>query len=168
MAGKRTQKPLPLVGVIMGSKSDWETLQHASATLNEFGVLHECRVLSAHRAPKALDEYVRGAEPRGIEVIIAGAGGAAHLAGVTAAATVIPVLGVPIESPALQGLDSLLSTVQMPAGVPVGTLGIGKSGATNAALLAVAMLGISRPDLRRRLRRHREHQTAQVLKQKLG
>jgi 5-(carboxyamino)imidazole ribonucleotide mutase len=151
----------------MGSKSDWETLQHASATLNEFGVAHECRVLSAHRTPDQLCDYARSAERRGMEVLIAAAGGAAHLAGVTAAYTVLPVLGVPIQSAALQGLDSLLSIVQMPGGIPVGTLAIGKAGAINAALLAVAILANSRPDLRRRLHRFRQHQAARVLAEKL-
>jgi 5-(carboxyamino)imidazole ribonucleotide mutase len=157
----------PVVGLILGSKSDWETLQHASATLNEFGVAHECRVLSAHRTPDQLCDYARSAEKRGLEVLIAAAGGAAHLAGVTAAYTVLPVLGVPIQSAALQGLDSLLSMVQMPGGIPVGTLAIGKAGAINAALLAVAILANSRPDLRRRLHRFRQHQAARVLAEKL-
>jgi 5-(carboxyamino)imidazole ribonucleotide mutase len=157
----------PLVGVIMGSKSDWETLQHASSTLNEFGVEHECRVLSAHRAPDRLCDYARSAEKRGLEVLIAAAGGAAHLAGVTAAYTVLPVLGVPIQSSVLQGLDSLLSIVQMPGGIPVGTLAIGRAGAVNAALLAVAILANSRPELRRKLHSFRERQAARVLAEKL-
>src|SRR5438132_545358 len=130
----------PLVAVIMGSKSDWETMRHADEILTRFGVAHECKVMSAHRTPAMTTEYATGAEGRGIEVIIAAAGGAAHLAGVVAAHTILPVLGVPIESPALKGMDSLLSTVQMPGGIPVGTLAIGKPGAINAALLAVAIL----------------------------
>jgi 5-(carboxyamino)imidazole ribonucleotide mutase len=157
----------PLVGVLMGSKSDWETMKHASETLARFGVAHECRVLSAHRTPAATAEYVTAAESRGMEVVIAAAGGAAHLAGVVAAYTLLPVLGVPIESPALKGLDSLLSTVQMPGGIPVGTLAIGKAGATNAALLAVAILGNKRSELRDRLRSFREEQAARVLEQTL-
>jgi 5-(carboxyamino)imidazole ribonucleotide mutase len=157
----------PLVGVLMGSKSDWETMRHASETLVRFGVAHECRVLSAHRTPAATAEYVTAAESRGIEVMIAAAGGAAHLAGVVAAHTLLPVLGVPIESAALKGLDSLLSTVQMPGGIPVGTLAIGKAGATNAALLAVAILGNKRSELRDRLRSFREEQAARVLEQTL-
>jgi 5-(carboxyamino)imidazole ribonucleotide mutase len=157
----------PLVGVLMGSKSDWETMKHASETLARFGVAHECRILSAHRTPAATAEYVTAAESRGIEVMIAAAGGAAHLAGVVAAHTLLPVLGVPIESAALKGLDSLLSTVQMPGGIPVGTLAIGKAGATNAALLAVAILGNKRSELRDRLRSFREEQAARVLEQTL-
>jgi len=157
----------PLVLVIMGSKSDWETMRHVAETLNRFGVPHECRVLSAHRAPVALTEYVTAAEGRGIEAIIAGAGGAAHLAGVIAAQTLVPVLGVPMESQALKGMDSLLSTVQMPAGIPVGTLAIGRAGATNAALLAVAMLANTRPDLRERLRQFRAEQTEKVVNERL-
>jgi 5-(carboxyamino)imidazole ribonucleotide mutase len=157
----------PLVGVLMGSKSDWETMRHTSETLTRFGVAHECRVLSAHRTPAATAEYVTAAESRGIEVVIAAAGGAAHLAGVVAAHTLLPVLGVPIESAALKGLDSLLSTVQMPGGIPVGTLAIGKAGATNAALLAVAILANKRSELRDRLRSFREEQAARVLEQTL-
>lgn len=153
----------PLVGVIMGSQSDWETLRHASETLVRFDVPHECRIVSAHRTPDWLRQYATEAEARGLEVIIAGAGGAAHLPGMTAAQTVLPVLGVPVESQALRGLDSLLSIVQMPAGVPVGTLAIGRSGAVNAALLAVAILANSRPDLREKLRRFRQEQTDNVL-----
>src|SRR5258708_18514700 len=137
----------PLVYIIMGSKSDWETMKIASTTLAEFGIPHESRVLSAHRTPKETAEYISGAEKAGVQVVIAAAGGAAHLAGVAAAHTVLPVLGVPIESASLKGLDSLLSTVQMPGGIPVGTLAIGKPGAVNAALLAVAILARSRPDL---------------------
>src|SRR3954451_14445812 len=131
----------PLAGVIMGSKSDWETMWHASDVLREFGVPHECRILSAHRTPDRMTEYAKSAERRGIEVIIAGAGGAAHLPGMTAAHTLLPVLGVPVESHALKGMDSLLSIVQMPGGIPVATLAIGTAGARNAALFAVAMLG---------------------------
>jgi 5-(carboxyamino)imidazole ribonucleotide mutase len=157
----------PLVGVIMGSKSDWETLRHADETLTEFGVAHECRVVSAHRTPRWMADYANSAERRGIEVIIAGAGGAAHLPGMVAAHTTLPVLGVPVESHALKGLDSLLSIVQMPGGVPVATLAIGKAGATNAALLAVAILANKRTDLRRRLRAFRDTQTRKVLKDKL-
>src|SRR5512143_3673447 len=142
----------PLVGILMGSRSDWEVMKSASEMLDLFGVAHECRVLSAHRTPGATVEYVGAAAARGMEVLIAAAGGAAHLAGVVAAHTLLPVLGVPMESPSLRGLDSLLSTVQMPAGIPVGTLAIGKAGATNAALLAVAILAGSRPPLRQKLR----------------
>ncbi len=152
----------PLVGVIMGSTSDWETMRHADETLAAFGVPHECRVVSAHRTPAWMAEYAASAEERGLEVIIAGAGGAAHLPGMVAAQTVVPVLGVPVQSRALQGLDSLLSIVQMPGGVPVGTLAIGASGAKNAALLAVAILGNTRPELRERLREFRERQEAKV------
>ncbi len=157
----------PLVGILMGSKSDWEVMKSASDTLALFGVAHESRVLSAHRTPGATVEYVGAAESRGIEVLIAAAGGAAPLAGVVAAHTLLPVLGVPMESQSLRGLDSLLSTVQMPAGIPVGTLAIGKPGATNAALLAVAILARGRPELRQRLQVFREEQTAKVLKEKL-
>jgi len=147
----------------MGSKSDWEVMRHASETLEKFGVAHECKVLSAHRTPRETADYVSKAEERGLEVIIAAAGGAAHLAGVVAAHTVLPVLGVPMESQALKGLDSLLSTVQMPAGVPVGTLAIGKPGAINAALLAVAILAGRRPALREKLHQFRREQAAAVL-----
>ena len=153
----------PLVGVLMGSTSDWETMKRASETLARFAVPHECRVLSAHRTPAATVEYVSAAEGRGIEVLIAAAGGAAHLAGVVAAHTLLPVLGVPMESASLKGLDSLLATVQMPGGIPVGTLAIGKPGATNAALLAVAILASKRPELKEKLRAFREEQTAKVL-----
>jgi 5-(carboxyamino)imidazole ribonucleotide mutase len=153
----------PLVGVIMGSKSDWETMRHASDTLTRLEVPHECRIVSAHRTPKLMAEYAETAESRGIEVIIAGAGGAAHLPGMTAAHTVLPVLGVPVESHALKGMDSLLSIVQMPGGVPVGTVAIGKAGAINAALLAISIVSARRPELRDRLRRFREEQTATVL-----
>jgi 5-(carboxyamino)imidazole ribonucleotide mutase len=153
--------------VIIGSKSDWEIMRQAGEVLTRFGVDHECRVLSAHRTPKETVEYVSGAEGRGMEVMIAAAGGAAHLAGVCAAHTLLPVLGVPMESGALKGLDSLLSTVQMPAGIPVGTLAIGAAGARNAALLAVAILANSRPELRERLREFREEQRVKVLGEKL-
>jgi 5-(carboxyamino)imidazole ribonucleotide mutase len=153
----------PLVGVIMGSRSDWETMQHAVKTLEELGVAHEARVLSAHRAPDLLVEYAGGAEGRGLEVIIAGAGGAAHLAGMAAAKTCLPVLGVPMETKSLGGLDSLLSTVQMPAGVPVGTLAIGRAGAVNAALLAAAIVCVGRPKIREALRRYRAAQTQAVV-----
>lgn len=157
----------PLVAVIMGSKSDWETMRHADETLDRFDVAHECRIVSAHRTPDRLREYVSGCEARGIEVVIAGAGGAAHLPGMAAAFTVLPVLGVPVQSHALSGMDSLLSIVQMPAGVPVGTLAIGKAGAANAALLAVAILANSRPELRERLRQFRQEQTDRVLGESL-
>jgi 5-(carboxyamino)imidazole ribonucleotide mutase len=157
----------PLVGILMGSKSDWETMQHASDTLKRFGVPHECRVLSAHRTPAATAGYVQAAEGRGLEVMIAAAGAAAHLAGVVSAHTLLPVLGVPMESGALKGLDALLSTVQMPGGIPVGTLAIGKAGATNAALLAVAILANKRPELRAKLKAFREEQTARVLAETL-
>lgn len=157
----------PLVGIIMGSTSDWDTMQHACAILDEFGVEYERRVISAHRAPDALAEWAKGARKRGLEAIIAGAGGAAHLAGVTAAYTTVPVLGVPMQSAALNGIDSLLSIVQMPGGIPVGTLGIGKSGAVNAALLAVAMLAAHRPQLIERLDAYRARQTQKVLDARL-
>src|SRR5215469_578582 len=157
----------PLVIVLMGSKSDWEVMRQADEELTNFGVPHECRVLSAHRTPKETAEYVSGAEGRGVEVIIAAAGGAAHLAGVCAAHTVLPVLGVPMESASLKGLDSLLSTVQMPAGIPVGTLAIGPAGATNAALLAVAILANQRPELRKRLHEFREEQARKIMKDTL-
>jgi 5-(carboxyamino)imidazole ribonucleotide mutase len=155
----------PLVAVIMGSKSDWDVMRQAADTLTGFGVPHECRVLSAHRTPAETAEYVSRAESRGIEVVVAAAGGAAHLAGVCAAHTLLPVLGVPMESAALKGLDSLLSTVQMPAGIPVGTLAIGAPGARNAALLAVAILANSRPELREKLRRFRAEQKEKVLRE---
>jgi 5-(carboxyamino)imidazole ribonucleotide mutase len=157
----------PLVLVLMGSKSDWETMKNVSETLARFDVPHECRVLSAHRAPVALTEYVSAAEGRGVEVIIAGAGGAAHLAGVIAAQTPVPVLGVPMQTSSLNGMDSLLSTVQMPAGIPVGTLAIGRAGAVNAALLAIAILANSRPDLREKLRQYRTDQTQKVVAETL-
>jgi 5-(carboxyamino)imidazole ribonucleotide mutase len=152
----------PLVAVIMGSRSDWETMRHADEMLSRFEVPHECRIVSAHRTPEWLAEFARDAEERGVAVIIAGAGGAAHLPGMTAAQTILPVLGVPVESHALRGMDSLLSIVQMPGGVPVGTLAIGQSGAVNAALLAVAILSLSRPELREKLRRFRREQTDRV------
>jgi 5-(carboxyamino)imidazole ribonucleotide mutase len=153
----------PLVGVIMGSNSDWETMSHAAQTLEALGVPFEVRVVSAHRTPDLLFEYAATAESRGLEVIIAGAGGAAHLPGMTSAKTVLPVLGVPVESKSLKGIDSLLSIVQMPAGIAVGTLAIGRSGAVNAALLAAAILGIKHPRFRDALRAYRENQTETVL-----
>jgi 5-(carboxyamino)imidazole ribonucleotide mutase len=155
----------PLVGIIMGSKSDWETMSHAARTLDSLAIAYEARVMSAHRTPALVDEYAGSAEDRGLEVIIAGAGGAAHLAGVTAAKTVLPVLGVPIQSRALNGIDSLLSIVQMPGGIPVGTLAIGNAGAVNAALLAAAILANKYPEIRQALRRYREAQTQAVLAQ---
>jgi 5-(carboxyamino)imidazole ribonucleotide mutase len=154
-----------LVGLIMGSKSDWDTMQHAAQILDALGVPHETKIVSAHRTPDLLFEYAASAEQRGIEVIIAGAGGAAHLPGMAAAKTTLPVLGVPVESKALQGIDSLLSIVQMPAGVPVGTLAIGKPGAINAALLAVSIIANNRPDVKERLRTFRAEQTNAVLAQ---
>lgn len=153
----------PLVGVIMGSRSDWETMEHAVETLDALGIPHEVRVVSAHRTPDLLFEYASSAEERGLEVIIAGAGGAAHLPGMVASKTVLPVFGVPVQSRALQGLDSLLSIVQMPGGIPVGTLAIGKAGATNAALLAAAALGAKHPAIREALRRYRSERTQAVL-----
>jgi len=172
---KSTQKPTnsrnsaipqsrnsPLVAIIMGSQSDWETMRHADETLTQFGVAHECKVISAHRSPSLASEFSSTAEKRGLEVIIAAAGGAAHLAGVLAAHTTLPVLGVPMRSEALNGIDSLLATVQMPAGIPVGTLAIGKPGAVNAALFAVAILANSRPDLREKLHRFREAQEEKI------
>jgi 5-(carboxyamino)imidazole ribonucleotide mutase len=158
----------PLVAILMGSKSDWEVMRAAHDTLEQFGIPHECRVLSAHRTPGETAEYVAGAEARGLRVVIAAAGGAAHLAGVAAAHTVLPVLGVPMESASLKGLDSLLSTVQMPGGVPVGTLAIGKPGAVNAALLAVAILGVAQPALRDRLRAFRAEQARKILAERLA
>ena len=157
----------PLVAVMMGSKSDWEVMRQTGEVLSKFGVAHESRVLSAHRTPTQTAEYVAQAESRGIEVIIAAAGGAAHLAGVCAAHTVLPVLGVPMESASLKGMDSLLSTVQMPAGIPVGTLAIGAPGARNAALLAIAILAGSRPTLREKLRQFRAEQAEKILKETL-
>ena len=155
----------PLVALIMGSKSDWETMQHAAEMLTALGVPHETKVVSAHRTPDLLFEFAESAESRGIEVIIAGAGGSAHLPGMTAAKTVIPVLGVPVESKALEGIDSLLSIVQMPAGVPVGTLAIGKPGAINAALFAASIIGAKHPEVREALRTLRAEQTNAVLAQ---
>jgi 5-(carboxyamino)imidazole ribonucleotide mutase len=158
----------PQVAVIMGSKSDWETMRHADEILTQFNVPHECRIISAHRTPARMAEFAATAESRGIEVIIAGAGGAAHLPGMVAAQTLIPVLGVPVESHALKGMDSLLSIAQMPGGIPVGTLAIGKAGAINAGLLAVAILASARPELREKLRKFREEQTAKVESDKLS
>jgi 5-(carboxyamino)imidazole ribonucleotide mutase len=159
--------PTPIVSIIMGSKSDWETMRSASEMLVEFGVAHECRIVSAHRTPEFMAEFATGAEGRGIEVIIAGAGGAAHLPGMTAAHTTLPVLGVPIESRSLKGLDSLLSIVQMPAGVPVATLAIGTAGAKNAALLATSILAGKRRPLREKLKAFREQQKRKVLEEPL-
>ena len=155
----------PLVGIIMGSASDWETMEHASNMLTSLGVPHETRVVSAHRTPDLLFEYSSSAEQRGIEVIIAGAGGAAHLPGMAASKTVLPVLGVPVESKVLKGFDSLLSIAQMPGGIPVGTLAIGKAGAINAALFAAAILGAKHPSIREALRKFRTEQTDRVLAQ---
>ena len=152
----------PQVGIIMGSSSDWETMRHAADTLNQLGVSHETKVVSAHRTPQRLYDYASSARQRGLKVVIAGAGGAAHLPGMTASMTSLPVLGVPVESQALKGMDSLLSIVPMPAGVPVGTLAIGKAGAINAALLAAAMLANSDEQLAQRLERWREQQTGSV------
>ncbi len=155
------------VGVIMGSTSDWETMKHATDVLDEFGVPYEAKVVSAHRTPEWMAEYASTAVSRGLEVIIAGAGGAAHLPGMTAAHTVLPVLGVPVQSHALNGLDSLLSIVQMPGGVPVGTMAIGKSGAKNAALLAIAILGNKYPEYREKLAQYRQAQTENVMNDSL-
>ena len=157
----------PLVGIVMGSKSDWATMAHASEMLARLEIPHEKRIVSAHRTPKWMAEYASTAEERGLEVLIAGAGGAAHLPGMLAAHTVLPVLGVPVESKVLKGLDSLLSIVQMPGGVPVGTLAIGKPGAINAGLLAISILSNSRPDLRARLRAFRLEQTEKVRREQL-
>jgi 5-(carboxyamino)imidazole ribonucleotide mutase len=156
-----------LVGVIMGSKSDWETMVHADQILSEFGIDHECQVVSAHRTPAWMAEYASSASGRGLEVIIAGAGGAAHLPGMVAAHTVLPVIGVPVQSAALNGLDSLLSIVQMPKGVPVATVAIGPSGAANAGLLAVAILATSRPELRAKLQAYRDKIAVEVRQQTL-
>ena len=153
----------PLVNILMGSKSDWSTMQHARDMLDQFGIANECRVLSAHRTPAETCEYVAGAEERGVEVIIAAAGGAAHLAGVCAAHTVLPVLGVPMTGWATDGMDALLATVQMPRGIPVGTLAIGKAGAVNAALLAIAILAGSRPELRQQIKDYRQAQADAIL-----
>ncbi|MEJ7777050.1 MAG: 5-(carboxyamino)imidazole ribonucleotide mutase [Sphingomicrobium sp.] len=154
--------PGPQVGIIMGSKSDWETMRHAADTLDQLGVAHETKVVSAHRTPKRLYDYAHSARERGLKVVIAGAGGAAHLPGMAASMTRLPVLGVPVESQSLSGLDSLLSMVQMPAGVPVGTLAIGRAGAVNAALLAAAILATSDADLAERLDQYRSDQTESV------
>src|SRR5437762_1625995 len=160
-------EPAPLVGIIMGSQSDWETMRHADEMLTRFGVPHECRVVSAHRTPVDMAEYASGAVGRGLEVIVAGAGGAAHLPGMVASHTVLPVIGVPVQSAALSGLDSLLSIVQMPRGVPVATVAIGAAGAVNAALLAVAILANSRPDLRAKLQAYRDRIAAEIRSQAL-
>jgi 5-(carboxyamino)imidazole ribonucleotide mutase len=157
----------PLVAIIMGSTSDWETMRHAAEMLEKLGVPHECKVVSAHRTPDLMAQFAREAAGRGIQVIIAGAGGAAHLPGMVAAQTPLPVLGVPVESKILRGVDSLLSIVQMPGGIPVGTLAIGEAGAKNAALLAVSILALHDPELRKALDRFREHQTHTVLAAKL-
>lgn len=162
-----TPRAKPLVAVIMGSKSDWATMEHAVEVLKELGVPYEAKVVSAHRTPDLLFEYVSGAEGRGIQVIIAGAGGAAHLPGMAASKTALPVLGVPVPSRALQGLDSLLSIVQMPRGVPVGTLAIGESGAVNAGLLAAAIVALRDPEVKERLVAYRTRQTAKVLEEEL-
>lgn len=159
----KTKNQKPIVAIIMGSTSDWETMKNASDILKDFDVSHESKVVSAHRTPDLLFEFAKSAESRGIEVIIAGAGGAAHLPGMCASQTVLPVLGVPVQSKALSGMDSLLSIVQMPAGIPVGTLAIGTAGAKNAALLAISILANSRPELRKKLKEFREKQTRNVL-----
>ena len=158
----------PCVGVIMGSTSDWDTMKAAHEVLDEFGVAHECKVVSAHRTPDVMRDYAHTAEQRGLEVIIAGAGGAAHLPGMVAAQTLLPVLGVPVKSRALNGLDSLLSIVQMPGGVPTATFAIGESGARNAALFAIAQLATTRPELRQRLQAFRDEQAAKVEGQTLS
>lgn len=162
-AGRKSAAAQPLVGIIMGSVSDWETMRHAAETLEQLKVPHEVRVVSAHRTPDLLMEYAGQAESRGLMAIIAGAGGAAHLPGMAASKTLVPVFGVPVESHALKGMDSLLSIVQMPAGVPVGTLAIGRAGAINAALLATAVVGMRHPEATEALRRFRDQQTAKVL-----
>ncbi len=161
------EQTVPLVNILMGSKSDWDTMQHTRDMLDRFGIANECRVLSAHRTPEETSEYVGGAEQRGVEVIIAAAGGAAHLAGVCAAHTVLPVLGVPMTGWATDGLDALLATVQMPRGIPVGTLAIGKAGAVNAALLAIAILAGSRPQLRQQIKDYRQAQSEAILAETL-
>ncbi len=163
----KSKNQAPIVAIIMGSTSDWETMKNAADILTEFGIAHECRVVSAHRTPDLLFEFAKSTESRGIEVIIAGAGGAAHLPGMCASQTVVPVLGVPVQSRALSGIDSLLSIVQMPFGVPVGTLAIGTAGAKNAALLAVSILANSRPELREKLHEFRTKQTQAVLDSQL-
>jgi 5-(carboxyamino)imidazole ribonucleotide mutase len=157
----------PLVGVIMGSKSDWDTMRQAAEMLRQFGVAHESQIVSAHRTPERMHDYARQAAGRGIEVIIAGAGGAAHLPGMVAAQTLLPVLGVPVQSKTLSGLDSLLSIVQMPAGVPVGTLAIGESGAKNAALLAIRILAVTRPELQAKLEAYRTDQAEKAIAEPL-
>jgi 5-(carboxyamino)imidazole ribonucleotide mutase len=162
MSSNPTSTTTPLVAVIMGSKSDWDIMRHADETLTEFAVPHECRVISAHRSPHLAAEFASGAAARGVKVVICAAGGAAHLAGVFAAHTTLPVLGVPMKSDALNGMDSLLATVQMPAGIPVATLAIGKPGAINAALFAIAILANSQPHLGAKLAEFRERQEQQV------
>ncbi|MDQ4419224.1 5-(carboxyamino)imidazole ribonucleotide mutase [Sphingobium sp. DEHP117] len=162
MTGQSSEGEKPIIGVIMGSRSDWETMRHVSETLSALGVAHECKVVSAHRTPQRLYDYATGAVSRGLRAIIAGAGGAAHLPGMAASMTRLPVLGVPVESKALNGMDSLLSIVQMPAGIPVGTLAIGRAGAVNAALLATAMLANTDDELAARLEAWRAKQTADV------
>ena len=162
-----SEETAPLVNILMGSKSDWDTMQHTRDMLEQFGIANECRVLSAHRTPEETSEYVGGAEERGAEVIIAAAGGAAHLAGVCAAHTVLPVLGVPMTGWATDGMDALLATVQMPRGIPVGTLAIGKAGAVNAALLAIAILAGSRPELRQQIKDYRREQADTILAETL-
>jgi 5-(carboxyamino)imidazole ribonucleotide mutase len=164
---QKSKSKNPIVSIIMGSKSDWETMKNASDILNDFDVSHECKVVSAHRTPDLLFEFAKSAESRGIEVIIAGAGGAAHLPGMCASQTCVPVLGVPVKSKVLNGVDSLLSIVQMPAGIPVGTMAIGDAGAKNAALLAISVLSNSRKDLRKKLQEFREKQTETVLNSQL-
>jgi 5-(carboxyamino)imidazole ribonucleotide mutase len=162
MATRRVARRQPLVGIVMGSTSDWETMQHAADTLQALGVAHESRVVSAHRTPDRLADYAKSARGRGLQVIVAGAGGAAHLPGMMASMTTLPVFGVPVESKALKGLDSLLSIVQMPGGVPVGTLAIGRPGAINAALLAAAVIGLSDAKVAARVEAWRKRQTAEV------
>jgi 5-(carboxyamino)imidazole ribonucleotide mutase len=162
-----TDKEQPLVSIIMGSKSDWETMRHAADLLGELGVPHECRALSAHRTPTQTTQYVSALEDRGVQVLIAGAGGAAHLPGVAAAHTLLPVIGVPIESRSFHGLDSLLSIVQMPAGIPVATMAVGQAGAKNAALMAAAILARSRPELREKLAEFRRAQADRVIREQL-
>jgi 5-(carboxyamino)imidazole ribonucleotide mutase len=158
----------PLVGIVMGSKSDWDTMRHADHILTEFDVAHECRIVSAHRTPNMMAEYAATAAARGLEAIIAGAGGAAHLPGMVAAQTILPVIGVPVQSSALNGIDSLLSIVQMPKGVPVATVAIGSSGAANAGLLAIAILALSRPELRSKLQAFRDEMAAEVRRSSVG
>jgi 5-(carboxyamino)imidazole ribonucleotide mutase len=165
MSEPAASAPQPIVGVVMGSKTDWEFMQHAVDVLKEFGVPHEARIVSAHRTPDAMFRYAEEAEGRGLEVIIAGAGGAAHLPGMIAAKTLVPVLGVPVPATLLNGVDSVLSIVQMPRGVPVGTLAIGKPGAVNAGLLAAQIVSTTRPELRAKLRAWRESRTEEVLKE---